>query len=1035
MNIKHPYIRKIGALLLVVVTLISTNWGQSSPAQAAPLAATVAVELWAKPGTLLLPDGVTVPIWGYTNTAGGAAQVPGPAIIVNEGDTVQVTLHNDLLETSALFFGGQTLPPDLIGVPASGGSANYTFVATNPGTYLYEAGPLPNAQHQTALGLFGALIVRPLAPGQAYNSAATAYDDEAVVVLSEIDPNLNNSATPATFDLRNYSPRYWLINGKAHPDTVAIASDAGRKVLLRYVNAGLQYHSMTVLGLNQTVVAKDGSLLPYPNSLAADTIAPGQTADTITTIPATAVPDSRFALYDGNFLNLRNTNAGGFGGMVTFITTAAGTLGADTTGPTTSGVAVTAGVLNASVSDVATGNANVAAAEYYVDNTTGAPTAMSGAFGSPIVAVNAPIPPALLTSNHIFYARGQDALGNWGPFSSVTYTAPDIVGPTTSVLVLVPNPTNGTANVTLSATATDSTSNVTAAEYTIDGGAPVAMNVNAPALIANLTAIIPAATVNALAEGPHAIAVRSQDAASNWGATAQINLLVDKTGPAASGVTAAPNPNNGTQGISPSQAVVRVTATLVDTPVGVVAAASADASTVVLDESTIATRIFLPVVMTNGQPVGVEAAAVAPGTTYVQKAEGFIDTVGANGTGFPLTPSDGLYDEATEDAYVYIPLSTINQLSSGNHTIHIRGQDGAGNWGPTGTTILVIDKAAPTFTGITLAPNSFGVGSIANVVLTVNGANDGTGSGVAGGEYWFGTTDPAPGGGTAFTGLTTNIPVGSLAIGTYTVRVRIRDAAGNWSTGTNGIRSATLTVTPPPPPPFYFSTSGNTNPPGVSGPADDADIYFWNGTAFSRVIDVSTAPYSLPGGANVDGFDRVDATHFYLSFSGSVSVPGIAGKVQDEDIVYYNAGVWSLYFDGSAQGLESGNFDLDAISIVGAGGPNNVYFSTDGNNTPPGAGGGGDDADIYRWNGGNSYTRIFDASALGWSSTNVDGFVRVDATRFYLSYSSDTNVPGIGTVQDEDVVYYNGAVWSVYFDGTAIGLTNNNHDLDAFDLP
>ena len=28
----------------------------------------------------------------------------------------------------------------------------------------------------------------------------------------------------------------------------------------------------------------------------------------------------------------------------------------------------------------------------------------------------------------------------------------------------------------------------------------------------------------------------------------------------------------------------------------------------------------------------------------------------------------------------------------------------------------------------------------------------------------------------------------------------------------------------------------------------------------------------------------------------------------------------------------------------------------------------------------------------------------------------------------------NGA-WSVYFDGTAHGLTNNNHDVDAFDIP
>jgi hypothetical protein len=32
-------------------------------------------------------------------------------------------------------------------------------------------------------------------------------------------------------------------------------------------------------------------------------------------------------------------------------------------------------------------------------------------------------------------------------------------------------------------------------------------------------------------------------------------------------------------------------------------------------------------------------------------------------------------------------------------------------------------------------------------------------------------------------------------------------------------------------------------------------------------------------------------------------------------------------------------------------------------------------------------------------------------------------------------VFSNGGAWSVYFDGTAHGLTANNLDVDAFDLP
>ncbi len=255
---------------------------------------------------------------------------------------------------------------------------------------------------------------------------------------------------------------------------------------------------------------------------------------------------------------------------------------------------------------------------------------------------------------------------------------------------------------------------------------------------------------------------------------------------------------------------------------------------------------------------------------------------------------------------------------------------------------------------------------------------------------------------------------------------------------------------PPPPPPtgsdLYFSTEGPTNPPGVTGTADDADIYLWNGTAYSRSIDVTAAPYNLGGGLlgallDVDGFARVDSTHFYMSFAAIANVPGV-GLVLDEDIVYYDNGTWSLWFDGSAHGLGALGFDLGAISVVG----NTLYFSTNNTAVPPGAGGTGDNADIYRWNGGSSYTRVVDATAApfnlpntgpatGPNNPNVDGLIVVDETHFYLSFSNDsTTVPGLGTngVQDEDVVYFDGSTWSVHFDGTANGLgTSGNLDIDA----
>jgi hypothetical protein len=300
----------------------------------------------------------------------------------------------------------------------------------------------------------------------------------------------------------------------------------------------------------------------------------------------------------------------------------------------------------------------------------------------------------------------------------------------------------------------------------------------------------------------------------------------------------------------------------------------------------------------------------------------------------------------------------------------------------------------------------------------------------------------------SFSTTSTTVPV----LGTVQDEDVVYYNAGTWSVSFDGtapgltvdaldldaisFASGALPPGPPSIPPFsplYFSTAGAGAVPGVAGPYQSADVYFGNGTSYSLMMDASASGMVLSQLTNVDGFDRVDDTHFYVSFNSATYVTGL-GIVRDEDVVYYNAGTWSLYFDGSAHGLGgNNNLDLDAISVVGA----TLYFSTRGTSNPPGVRGTADDADIYSWNG-TAYSRVIDASAAPYrlpGNANVDGFVRVDATHFYLSFSADTTVPVLGAVQDEDVIYYNAGTWSVYYDGTAQGLVADNQDVDAFDVP
>ena len=250
---------KLAALLVVVMVLCGLGLTPGAAQAAGPLTSdacatvgtTTTCDLYAKTGTVVLP-GVADPvtIWGYSATDGGAATLPGPVLIANEGDTVTVNLHNGLGEQTSLLFSGIDMAPDLGGA-APGTSKSYSFNAFAPGTYLYEAGLLDNAQHQVAMGLYGVLIVRSATANQAYASASTAYNDEALIVLSEIDLNLNGSTSPAAFDMRNYHPTYGSVNGKVSPQTRTPVDPHDRlpKVLLRYANAGVQPHSMGVFGV------------------------------------------------------------------------------------------------------------------------------------------------------------------------------------------------------------------------------------------------------------------------------------------------------------------------------------------------------------------------------------------------------------------------------------------------------------------------------------------------------------------------------------------------------------------------------------------------------------------------------------------------------------------------------------------------------------------------------------------------------------------------------------------------------------------
>ena len=200
-------------------------------------------------------------------------------------------------------------------VPANSTSAvTLTWNNLKPGTYLYETGTLPSVQ--APMGLYGVLIVTqapiaagpsnvpPFAPGNAYpnKGSVATYDSDVALLFSEIDPvqnaavdnaavagtdvklrfndvncnTLPNDTTPRCYPAAvNYTPKYFLINGKSFDQTnpansafavagnlLAPGTSSTGNVLVRLLNSGSRTHIPSIVGLPMTIVAEDGNVAP-----------------------------------------------------------------------------------------------------------------------------------------------------------------------------------------------------------------------------------------------------------------------------------------------------------------------------------------------------------------------------------------------------------------------------------------------------------------------------------------------------------------------------------------------------------------------------------------------------------------------------------------------------------------------------------------------------------------------------------------------------------------------------------------------------
>ncbi|WP_203364225.1 multicopper oxidase domain-containing protein [Bacillus sp. REN10] len=280
--------------------------------------------------------------WSTLQQMKGTATIPSPIIWGEVGDRIYVTLINlgmkerdDLLDFHTIHMHGAHVATQLDGFPESSfgvpiwntlppdqtpdyapPAVTYYFNPDHPGTYMYHCHV--EASEHVQMGMYGALVIYPsveslkmagikqnkkgewLLNGKkqhqipetatnrnfAYNDINTYFDSEWLMLLSDLHTDWHDAVfANADFNPVDFRPNYWLVNGRAFPDTLLphpqtplptvdpnlrqinyesyVNVKTGDKFLLRMINMGYAVVPWHIHGWHFTVIGKDTHVSPF----------------------------------------------------------------------------------------------------------------------------------------------------------------------------------------------------------------------------------------------------------------------------------------------------------------------------------------------------------------------------------------------------------------------------------------------------------------------------------------------------------------------------------------------------------------------------------------------------------------------------------------------------------------------------------------------------------------------------------------------------------------------------------------------------
>lgn len=211
--------------------------------------------------------------WAYNG------KVPGPEIRVKEGQTLRITLVNNLPEETTTHWHGLPVPNKMDGVPyvtqkpvEPGKSFVYEFTATPSGTYLYHS----HVSYQLDRGLYGPLIVEPAKEPRSYDKEYVLMLEDWAMVdgggpeasrMGKVNPNQGGMMGMGMMGRRRAiggplsEPLYdtYAINGKVFSLSPPFKVKKGDRVRLRIINpSSATIYTLRIAGHPLLVTHTDG---------------------------------------------------------------------------------------------------------------------------------------------------------------------------------------------------------------------------------------------------------------------------------------------------------------------------------------------------------------------------------------------------------------------------------------------------------------------------------------------------------------------------------------------------------------------------------------------------------------------------------------------------------------------------------------------------------------------------------------------------------------------------------------------------------